>query len=440
VSAKASGEATFSVFAFLERTATQGERSVAVIRLIIAATVTLQFLFLRRGLEGLAAGSAKHWIILGGIASLCAFSAGIILLLKEHHVSHRLRLASVAVDVLATVLILAPSTIWAKESYVGFLTRPDPAIFVIVVVCAGFRLSTSGVWLASALTAAGCGLIFGLDFTLNGERLAYKPDSIVVFGLLVGASTLVGLSIRKKIVILVRDAAKAIIDGERARQRFGVYLSQELVDEALSADVLRPGGHRQSVAVLFSDLRGFTTYSEKLPPERLVEELNAYLEAMVTVIKAEGGVIDKYIGDAIMVVFGIPTERSDDATRALRCAIRMDEALVEHNRHRATLGQPALRHGVGVHYGDVVAGNLGTSERLQYTVVGDTVNLASRLESATKELGVALLFSQDLVDAVPEADRFAVLRGCGSITVKGREAPVEVLTASRVGTSADRQR
>lgn len=182
--------------------------------------------------------------------------------------------------------------------------------------------------------------------------------------------------------------------------------------------------------MLFSDLRGFTTYSESLPPEELVDELNAYLEAMVREIKYEGGVIDKYIGDAIMVVFGIPSPKPGDAERAVRCAWRMDQALAVHNAQRTARGLPPLKHGVGVHFGEVVAGNMGTSERLQYTVVGDTVNLAARLESASKTLGVPIVLSREVVEAVGEDALPAAVREVDTISVKGRDQPVEVLTFS----------
>jgi adenylate cyclase len=113
------------------------------------------------------------------------------------------------------------------------------------------------------------------------------------------------------------------------------------------------------------------TSREGLDPQRLVGELNAYLEAMVSVIDQEGGIVDKYIGDAIMVVFGIPGTHPDDADRAVRTATRMREALVQHNQERVEAGLDPLREGIGVHFGHAVAGNIGTAERLQYTAVGD---------------------------------------------------------------------
>jgi adenylate cyclase len=143
----------------------------------------------------------------------------------------------------------------------------------------------------------------------------------------------------------------------------------------------------------------------------------------------EGGVVDKYIGDAIMAVFGAPRSSPDAAARALRAAQGMSRALEAHNAARAAKGLPPLKHGIGVHFGPVIAGNIGTQTRTQYTVIGDAVNLGSRLESATKELGVELLVSRELRDAaLASAAALPALRPCGQIMVKGREQAVEVFT------------
>jgi adenylate cyclase len=221
-----------------------------------------------------------------------------------------------------------------------------------------------------------------------------------------------------------------VLDAERARPRLGVYVSEEVAEEVLRAGELSLGGRRQDIAVLFSDLRGFTTYAEHLPPERIVAELNGYLDAMVQVVRAEGGVVDKYIGDSIMVVFGVPHSRPGDARRAIRAAARMHQALHEHNAERACRRLPALQHGIGIHYGAAVAGHIGTKDRSQYTVIGDTVNLASRLQSATKDEQVNTLISSDAARAAQAEGEGAlpVLRSCGELRVRGRDSSLEVLT------------
>lgn len=413
---------------FLEKNATQGERTISAIRIFFCALIALQFLFIRGGLKGLTEGSTKHIIIFGAIIGIGIFSSLVLIFLKEHHVSKTLRLCSIIADIAGVFALLLPSTIWVSERYYGFLARPDSAIFLILIIGAGFRLSNLVVWLGGTLALLCTGIIIFLDFQINKAHLLYKADSIVIYLILLIGSFLIALSIKKRIINLVREGSKAVIDAEKARQRFGVYISQELVDEALSVDILKPGGKRQSVAVLFSDLRGFTTYSENLDPDKLVNELNSYLEAMVKEIKGEGGVVDKYIGDAIMVVFGIPNPKDSDSVHAVRCAWKMDQALKIHNKERISKGLPELHQGIGIHYGEVVAGNLGTPERLQYTVIGDTVNLASRLESASKDLKTSVVISKDLIDALPDDNYEFTFISCGSIKVKGRDKEINVYT------------
>ncbi|MEZ4365491.1 MAG: adenylate/guanylate cyclase domain-containing protein [Kofleriaceae bacterium] len=206
-------------------------------------------------------------------------------------------------------------------------------------------------------------------------------------------------------------------------------MSEEIAADAVDQVGIKLGGERRDAAVLFSDLRGFTAYAERLPPEQLIAELNGYLAAMVPVIETEHGLIDKYIGDAIMAVFGIPTPRGDEAACAIRAAHRMQTALVEHNRARAAAGLPPLVQGIGVHFGPVVAGNIGTAQRVQYTVVGDVVNLASRLESATKDHEVAVLLSEDVVAAAAaDAALLPPTRAVAEIAVRGRSAGLRVYT------------
>jgi adenylate cyclase len=142
-------------------------------------------------------------------------------------------------------------------------------------------------------------------------------------------------------------------------------------------------------------------------------------------------VVDKYIGDAIMAVFGVPSEHPDDAARAIRAADRMRGALVRHNVDRKARGLPPLAHGVGVHYGPMVAGNIGTAERMQYTVIGDAVNLASRLETATKDVAVEMLISDAAVQAALSSGvALPILRVHGPIHVRGHEAPIVVHTSA----------
>jgi adenylate cyclase len=172
---------------------------------------------------------------------------------------------------------------------------------------------------------------------------------------------------------------------------------------------------------LFSDIRGFTTLSEKMDPQHLVALLNEYFTEMVNIVMDEGGVVDKYIGDAIMAVFGAPVAKPEDAANAVRAAVRMRIALRELNTRLAGRGLPPLRTGIGIHTGVVVAGNIGSERRMEYTVIGDAVNLASRLESSTKEVGADVLISEDTYELTKSTIEARAMR---EITVKGRNQPV----------------
>lgn len=220
--------------------------------------------------------------------------------------------------------------------------------------------------------------------------------------------------------------------GERERQRlrrmFARYVGPELV-EALMASPQPPalGGTMRQVSVLFSDIRGFTSISEKLAPAEVVEMLNAYFERACAIMIAEGGCIDKFIGDAIMVEFGAPLDQPDHAERALRSALALRQAALSFQnwmvRRFPDRDLPPFDVGIGVHSGAAIIGNIGAPARMEYTAIGDTVNLASRLEGMTKTLGCAILVSQETIRTSPRAFR---LGRDWTITVKGRAAPVQV--------------
>jgi adenylate cyclase len=175
------------------------------------------------------------------------------------------------------------------------------------------------------------------------------------------------------------------------------------------------------VTILFSDIRSFTTISEKMEAQALVGLLNEYFTEMVTAVMSEDGVVDKYIGDAIMAVFGAPVPKTDDAVHAVRAAVKMGQALAVLNERLTARGLAPLGTGIGVHTGDVVAGNIGSERRMEYTVIGDAVNLASRLETATKELGVHILISEDTYELTKD---HIDARPVKEIHVKGRAKPV----------------
>jgi adenylate cyclase len=214
------------------------------------------------------------------------------------------------------------------------------------------------------------------------------------------------------------------------RTMFSRYMSEEVISHLLEhPEKVRLGGERRRLTLFFSDLAGFTSISEGLQPEVVVQLLNEYLSAMTEIILAEQGTVDKYEGDAIMAFWGAPLPLADQAQRATRAALRQQEALTDLNQRFQAKGWPQLHCRIGLHTGEAVVGNLGSRKRFDYTVIGDTVNLASRLEGLNKFYGTAIMASETTVEECRGAIEFQEL---DRVAVKGREAPVSVFTALAV--------
>ncbi|HEY9145073.1 MAG TPA: adenylate/guanylate cyclase domain-containing protein [Thiobacillus sp.] len=204
---------------------------------------------------------------------------------------------------------------------------------------------------------------------------------------------------------------------------FGQYVPPEL-----AAEMSRNPGHytmegqSREMTVLFSDIRGFTNFSEKLQPADLSEVLNAYLSTMTRIVQQHQGTIDKYIGDAIMAFWNAPVDLNDHATRAVQTALDMQAALPQLNQEFAARGWPEVKIGIGVNSGRMSVGNMGSEFRMAYTVMGDAVNLGSRLEGITKQYGVGILATQPTVDADPVHAFMKI----DVVRVKGKETPVAI--------------
>ncbi|MBI4637553.1 MAG: HAMP domain-containing protein [Candidatus Rokubacteria bacterium] len=209
---------------------------------------------------------------------------------------------------------------------------------------------------------------------------------------------------------------------ELLRETFGKYVSPEVRDEILAGRVSLDG-QVQELTILFADLRDFTPWVEATPPREVVRDLNAYFTEMDAAIRGHGGLVLQFIGDEIEAVFGAPVPRPDHAAMAARAALEMRARLAHWNGERRRAGKAELHHGIGIHTGRVLAGNIGSSERLAYALVGDAVNLASRIQDLTKQLGADILVSgttRRLLDG-----GFA-LEPLPAVRVKGKSDEVEV--------------
>ncbi len=218
------------------------------------------------------------------------------------------------------------------------------------------------------------------------------------------------------------EMVTGIEERDRLKETFGRYMTRQIADHLMKSEQ-GLGGELVPVTVLFSDIRSFTSISENMDPRELLDFLNEYLSGMVESVLHHHGVVDKFIGDAIMAVFGAPLPEAEDPLHAVRAALAMREKLAKINEGFLARGLPEIRTGIGLHSGQVVAGNMGHSERMEYTVIGDTVNLASRLEGLTKELGCDIVVSEDLYLQVKDD---VVVEPLRKIKVKGRDQEVMV--------------
>ncbi len=217
--------------------------------------------------------------------------------------------------------------------------------------------------------------------------------------------------------------ALSLKEKELIKDALGKMVDPKVRDHLLEKGIAL-GGTEARVTVLFSDIRSFTTLSEKMTPERIVELLNSYFERMSRCIYDENGYINKFIGDAVLAVFGYPLENPDHAESAFRAARAMLKELERLNKDLAAREFPALEIGLGIHTGQVLAGNIGTSKRLEFTVIGDTVNIASRLESLSKKHPYRIFLSEDTKNSLGSVtDDFVSL---GKTEIRGKEKRIEI--------------
>ncbi len=228
-----------------------------------------------------------------------------------------------------------------------------------------------------------------------------------------------------------------LIEEEKQKKRikgmFGTYISPELVNKMVeSGEEPKLGGEQLTISIFFSDVQGFSSFSEVLTPEKLVELMNEYLTAMTDILQAESGTLDKYIGDAVVAMFGAPIHVTDNAVRCCVAACRMQKRLAELRQkwvHEGDKWPPLvhkMRSRIGLNTGPAVVGNMGSTSRFNYTMMGDDVNLGARLESGAKQFGVYTMCSEATKTGCEQIEQSVLFRRLNRIKVKGRSTPVEV--------------
>lgn len=371
------------------------------------------------------------WTIIGG-----AYSGAVWLLARARRIQSRstwfvmLGFCTLPTSIYVIAWFMLPS------GTATYITGPPGYLYFFLIVLTGFafdfRLSlVAGIFSAIQYSVAAHLAVESLALVKHPDALLLQDltqESFYHFKSLMMAMTGMTIGIVSRHVRnLIEDSLEKQRETLMVSRLFGQFVSNEVKDKILLSAGHVSAGEKKTVAILFCDIRGFTSFSEKVAPEHVVEYLNEYLDAMVRAINAAGGTIDKFIGDAIMAVFGgvMPVENACDA--ALAAALLMRAALNELNARRSAAGLSEIRNGISLHYGEVVQGAIGSAERKDFTVIGDAVNSASHIEGLCKELKTDLVFSDSIYRAASSAVQ-ARCRRIGEAQVKGREQPLALWT------------
>ncbi len=413
---------------FFERAAARGERITARVRLFLAAAMLAELAVENH--RELLAGETKYVVRTVDYAAAFAFSIYTLWRLRRPSPPKALLYVSVAVDPLVAGATLLPWIFWPGDPFVGYLETFATAGLVVSTFAAGTRIDVRVTSFGVAVNTLVFIALLVTERLIAPEALSYGAGRTAVSLVIFGSAALLAVSSARRGRSMVLEARDATVTAERAHAGLASYVSAEVADEALVRAVT-PGVQRRTLAILFADLRGFTGYAEKVEAGTLVGEMNAYFEEMIAAIQENGGTVDKFAGDAIMAVFGASTSPEDDAAHALRAAHAMQRRLTRHNHARASRNLSPLLQGIGVHFGQAVVGNIGTIKKLQHTVMGDVVNVASRLESATKAHRTSVFLSEDAVRAAESsqsASDLPQMTPFGEVSLAGREKPIRVYT------------
>lgn len=294
-------------------------------------------------------------------------------------------------------------------------------------ILSGVRMSVKPVVVSGVCCALLVALARGLDMGIH-EAPFYLFTNLLLLSLVLATSLGAAFMVRKTRA-LIGEASTLQAETGRVKDVLARYVSRPVAEAVLADQVPQGAGRRQRVTVMFSDIRGFTTLSEKLPPEEVVTFLNAYFSRMVGAVFAFDGMLDKYIGDGLMAVFGAPIVHEDHALRAVRAAFRMRDELAGLNEELKARGEAPVAIGIGLHTGECVVGNIGTEQRMDYTAIGDTVNTSSRIEGLTKEHGADILVSAETYE---EVRAFVLARRIPGARIRGRSAPVDLYALERL--------
>ena len=322
--------------------------------------------------------------------------------------------ALIETSVPTVILILQIRSMGASQA-LGFVV---PLIYFIFVILSTLRLD---FWLSTFTGVVAAAELFVVALIYDpasgsGEPQTYfhavRSTIILICGVLAGS---VGAQLRRQFAASIAAATAR----DRVTNLFGQHVSPQVVERLMAAGTSTAGDLRR-VAVMFVDFRGFTAGAQSRTPQEVVDRLDGAFAVLVDILDRQGGIVNKFLGDGFLALFGAPLEASDAAHRAVAAGREMLTAM---ERINAQTSWP-LRIGIGIHFGEVVAGNIGSPRRKEYTVIGDTVNFASRLEALNKEFGSQLLISASVREALGDDGKDAV--ALGEVEVRGYEQKVAV--------------
>lgn len=294
------------------------------------------------------------------------------------------------------------------DAYLNINTRPEivTASFGVLIAFSVARVRLLHVILSTATSILGVTLVAWAQGWISPVWTPFACSSLLALGLLIGFTN-------RRLGSMFADI--------RRRENLSRFLPRQVVERVLASDGSPLQPVQREVTILFSDIRSFTSMSENLQPGDVLQFLDEYFGHMGQIVRGHEGMLNKFLGDGMLAVWGVPDQQTDHAERAIRAALDMRKKLIEFNEHRAREGKSEIRIGIGIHTGMVAAGMLGGADQREYTVIGDAVNLASRIEGLTKNAGTDLLVSES---AMTHAGAKFTGRRVGEEKVKGREQPV----------------
>jgi adenylate cyclase len=350
-------------------------------------------------------------LTLGMDLSIIIFSLIVLVILKKNQYYPNLKYFTITMDYLFSSMMLMFDPSVPRDGETIYWASMVAAFFLFFLNL--LRYSVPGTIYATFLSLF---LFIGTSYTINPKDIDHLIPMILPFLIL------------HYIGYLISNSSRKMLEEANTKKIMERYLSPQLINQLYkNQNQITSDVSNREINILFSDIRSFTTISEKYPPEKVVKLLNKYLTSMTEIIFSYNGTIDKFIGDAIMVLFGAPIKKEDDSFRALNTALDMVDKMKTFNKETNIL-EELLEIGIGIHTGEAIVGNIGSDKRLDYTAIGDNVNLASRLESLTKYYSVSILISESTVNSLKEKDqlKFFIIREIDHVIVKGRSNSIRI--------------